>query len=115
MCNSKFNLLFFRKKESENQFRLNGILLTLAFFHFLSTLLGNIAYLIQTVYRDAWMKFDGKSTFTTVGNVLLSMNYAKNFYLYCLVHEDIRRIAVSKLRQLKSKIVSYLSLFQLRL
>lgn len=97
----KSNILVFRKKESERQFKLNGILLTLAFFHFLSTLLGNISYLIQTVYRDAWLQFNGKATFVTVGNVLLSMNYAKNFYLYCLVHEDIRTIAISKLRQLK--------------
>ena len=98
---TSYFVLLFRKKENERQFKLNGILLTLAFFHFLSTILGNISYLIQTVYLDAWRNFDGSSTFVTVGNVLLSMNYAKNFYLYCLVHEDIRTIAVTKLKKLK--------------
>ena len=40
----------------------------------------------------------------TIGNVLITMNYAKNFYLYCLVHEDIRKIAVSKLSFLVRKL-----------
>ena len=48
------------RKESERQFKLNGILLILAFFHFLATLLGNIAFLLGTVYQSAWMKFDGR-------------------------------------------------------
>ena len=45
-----------------------------------------------------------RSTFVTIGNVLITMNYAKNFYLYCLVHEDIRKIAVSKLSFLVRKL-----------
>ena len=94
----------FRKKESERQFKLNGILLILAFFHFITTLMGNFSFLFNTVYPDVWSKFEYKSTFVTTGNVLNTINYAKNFYLYCLVHEDIRTIAVSKLMNLKRKL-----------
>ena len=101
---SHFLQLFFRKKESERQLKLNRILLILAFFHFITTLMGNFSFLFNTVYPDVWSKFEGKSTFVTIGNVLNTTNYAKNFYLYCLVHEDIRIIAVSKLMNLKRKL-----------
>ena len=66
--------------------------------------MGNFSFLFNTVYPDVWSKFEGKSTFVTIGNVLNTTNYAKNFYLYCLVHEDIRIIAVSKLMNLKRKL-----------
>ena len=66
--------------------------------------MGNFSFLFNTVYPDVWSKFEGKSTFVTIGNVLNTTNYAKNFYLYCLVHEDIRRIALLKIKEFINKI-----------
>ena len=102
-CKSSKTYIF-RKKENERQFKLNRLLLTLAFFHFVTTLMGNISYLFNTVYLDAWKNFEGRSTFVTIGNVLNTTNCAKNFYLYCLVNEEIRQITVSKLSILKNKL-----------
>ena len=45
-----------------------------------------------------------RAEFATAGNVLNNMNYAKNFYLYCFVHEDIRAIALSKVTFLIRKL-----------
>ena len=94
---------FSRKKEKENQLKLTKILLILGLFHFLTTIMETIAFFILTVYRTAWMNFKGRSTYATIANVLVNVNYAKNFYLYCFVHEDIRRIAVSKLTRFCQK------------
>ena len=54
--------------------------------------------------NQKYSSFTLRSTFASVSNVLYALNYSKNFYLYCMVHEDIRRVAMEKLRDLHRKL-----------
>ena len=49
---------FYRNRESIRQFKLNGLLLVLAFFHCLTTLPGNIAITMWTIFPEKWAQFD---------------------------------------------------------
>ena len=119
-----------QQRENLRQFKLNSLLVTLAFFHCVTTLPGNVSFVMWTIFPEVYSKFDGRyfsmrllyttydilklnqkhfsftfrSTFASVSNVLYALNYSKNFYLYCMVHEDIRRVAMDKLRDLHRKL-----------
>ena len=53
-----------RKKEKDRQLKLNRILLMLGLFYFLTTTVETSAFFIGTVYRDVWMEFQGRYTYS---------------------------------------------------
>lgn len=49
-----------KQRESIRQFKLNSLLLVLAFFHCITTLPGNLAFLMWTVFPNEWNKLNSK-------------------------------------------------------
>ena len=58
------NIRYFshRQQQRENlrQFKLNGLLVTLAFFHCVTTLPGNVSFVMWTIFPEVYSKFDGR-------------------------------------------------------
>ena len=57
-----FHFFLHRQQQRENlrQFKLNSLLVTLAFFHCVTTLPGNVSFGMWTIFPEVYSKFDGR-------------------------------------------------------
>ena len=49
-----------QQRENLRQFKLNSLLVTLAFFHCVTTLPGNVSFVMWTIFPEVYSKFDGR-------------------------------------------------------
>lgn len=79
-------------KKSIQEQKLATLLVVIACSFVILTLPANIAYIIfQLVIKEENATYNSSFPLFAITNFLESVNYSINFYIYCVVHDDIRQ------------------------